>query len=180
MPLGQAVTLIRPLLEFHRAELLGYLRSLGQDYCTDATNTDTRHTRNRIRHELLPHLGQSYNPAVGEALLRLGKLAGEVQSVVDELVDDLVERCARPCGEGSIRIDCRAVADVRPVLVREMMIRLWREQGWPEQAMGHGKWEQLAEMATGDSPPGGGKRVFPGTVLACRQQDHLVLTRQSS
>ena len=75
--LSPAVTLIRPLLEVRRVELVDYLASLGQAYREDSSNLDRRFTRNRIRHDLLPQLAEHYNPGVGEALRRLGHLAGE-------------------------------------------------------------------------------------------------------
>src|SRR5262249_20878757 len=43
----------------------------------DASNADLRLTRNRIRHELLPHLAARYNPAVEAALARLAEQAAE-------------------------------------------------------------------------------------------------------
>ena len=45
---------VRPLLCVGRADIIGYLRSLGQDYVTDSTNADSDYRRNRIRNRLLP------------------------------------------------------------------------------------------------------------------------------
>src|SRR5262249_19663731 len=80
-----AVTLIRPLLTIERTEVEDYLRQLGQDYRCDASNLSTEHTRNRIRHELLPLLADRFNPHVRDALRRLGTLAGEAQEVLSGL-----------------------------------------------------------------------------------------------
>ncbi len=74
--LSESVTLIRPLLAVRRADVLSYLNEQGLDFREDASNRETTLTRNRIRHELLPHLRENYNPAVTDALLRLGALAG--------------------------------------------------------------------------------------------------------
>jgi tRNA(Ile)-lysidine synthase len=76
-PLGPAVTLLRPVLEFRRCELRAYLQSLGQEFREDASNADRRFTRNRIRHELLPLLTEHYYPGAAESLIRLGTLAAE-------------------------------------------------------------------------------------------------------
>jgi tRNA(Ile)-lysidine synthase len=62
--------MVRPLLDFRRSEIEGYLRDLQQEWRHDKTNLDLHHTRNRIRHELLPQLVRDYNPAVVEALAR--------------------------------------------------------------------------------------------------------------
>ena len=97
-PLGPAATLIRPLLDFRRLELLAYLTDLGQPFRSDSSNSDTAFTRNRIRCRLLPELAAEYNPGVVASLVRLGRLAGEVQSVVDALVEDLAALCLLPAG----------------------------------------------------------------------------------
>ncbi len=70
-----APAVIRPLLEFHRAELRDYLRDRNQPWREDSTNSDVRHTRNRIRQELLPLLQQNYNPGIVETLARTAEVA---------------------------------------------------------------------------------------------------------
>lgn len=67
------VRIVRPLLGTRRATLLAYLNALGADYCVDCSNTDTRHARNRVRHELIPLLEATYNPQAVDALNRLAE-----------------------------------------------------------------------------------------------------------
>lgn len=173
-PLGDSAVLIRPLLGVRHAELLAYLGDLGQDYRTDATNADTRFTRNRIRHQLLPRLAQDFNPDVVGALLRLGRLAGEVQGIVDGLVGQLLDRCVIEEAFGSVIIDAGAMNDQPRYLRREFIVAVWRRQGWPMQSMGFDEWDALAAMLAG----GGGRRSFPGQVAAESAGDLLRLTRK--
>ncbi len=63
LPLGRAKTVVRPLLGVRRADVEAYLRALGQSWCEDETNQSRMHTRNRVRHELLPML-REYNPQI--------------------------------------------------------------------------------------------------------------------
>ena len=65
---------LRPLLAIPPDELRDYLRALGTDWREDHSNTDTRFTRNRIRHTILPLL-RTENPALSTALARLRDLA---------------------------------------------------------------------------------------------------------
>jgi len=163
------VTLIRPLLEIRRCELVSYLDDLAQPYRSDSSNADVRFTRNRIRHELLPRMAEQFNSAVVDALLRLGTLAGEAQAAVDWMVDDLIPRCATAKDADSVVIDARPTTELPRYLVRELLIAAWRRQGWPMQAMGFAQWDQLAEMlwACGKSEcPSAGKQMFPGNILA--------------
>lgn len=67
--------IVRPLLEFRRRELESYLREIGQGWREDATNADSKFTRNRIRKLVLPLLEKEFNPAVAENLAELAEIA---------------------------------------------------------------------------------------------------------
>ena len=67
--------IVRPLLGVRRAEVEAYLRDLGQNWREDSSNLDLRHTRNRIRHEILPKLEIQVNPAVRGALADAAEIA---------------------------------------------------------------------------------------------------------
>ncbi len=65
---------IRPLLSVTRTEIEEYLSAIGESYVTDSTNLADDCTRNILRHSVLPTL-RKINPALEEALLRLGRIA---------------------------------------------------------------------------------------------------------
>jgi len=171
-PLGPAVTLLRPLLGLRRSDVTAYLAELGQPYREDATNADAIYTRNRIRLELLPQLARQYNPQVVESLLRLGRLAGESQSVIAAQVNALLPKCVRHESPNRISIDCRAVASQPRAIVRELVVVAWRGQGWGEQSMGFDHWERLADLVQYTSPA---TLTLPGAVQATRRGDELNL-----
>ena len=180
-PLGPA-TLIRPLLAVRRAEILRYLEDLGQPYCVDSSNDDRRWTRNRIRHELLPGLADRFNPGVVDALLRLGHLAGEAQTVVDRIVEGLLEACACEAVPGPVRIRLGPLADQPRYAVRELLMAVWRDRGWPLGDMGFVQWERLADLALAGEEGSAAvprKHVFPGGVLCEAGQGHLELSQRA-
>ncbi len=178
--LSPAVTLIRPFLQVRRCELVDYLASIGQPYREDLSNADRRFTRNRIRHELLPHLAEHYNPAVDEALLRLGRLAGEAQSLVDERVCQLLQGGAVIMEEDSALVLRGRMSTQPEYLVRETFLAVWQSQGWPLQSMGFEEWDLLVRMlrsvceAPATVP---NKRTFPGPIQAERRAEGLYLRR---
>ena len=180
-PLGPAATLIRPLLGFRRTEIVEYLDDLGQPYCSDSSNDDTRLTRNRVRHELLPQLAARFNPGVVEALLRLGSLAGEVQTVVGRIVEDLADRCVIRQGSNTVEVRIGPLVGQPRYVVRELLAAVWQSQPWPLQAMGFVQWDLMADMILAcpeDSTSGARKHTFPGGVLAERQEERLMLSRK--
>jgi tRNA(Ile)-lysidine synthase len=66
--------IVRPLLGVRRREIEEYLRAIGQAWREDASNRDPRHTRNRVRHELLP-LMETFNPEIAKALSETAEIA---------------------------------------------------------------------------------------------------------
>jgi tRNA(Ile)-lysidine synthase len=177
-PLGSAVTLIRPFLAIRRREILGYLEELRQPYRQDASNVDVQFTRNRIRHQLLPNLAEHFNPAVVEALLRLGSMAGEVQTVIDAIVSDLADRCVSRQPSGAVLIDVPKLGTQPRHLLRELLIAAWRQQGWPLQSMGFAEWDLLADMLSADADrprPAPRKHTFPGGISAELVDENLRL-----
>ena len=66
---------IRPLLACTRSDVLEYLRSKRQKYCTDETNFDARIPRNAIRRLVLPLLEGKVHPGARAALWRLAEEA---------------------------------------------------------------------------------------------------------
>jgi tRNA(Ile)-lysidine synthase len=67
--------IIRPLLSIRRRELEQYLKELGQPWREDSTNLQTKFTRNRLRHRVLPLLENEFNPSVAENLAELAEIA---------------------------------------------------------------------------------------------------------
>src|SRR5258708_20722489 len=74
-PLQKEKSLVRPMLCVTRSEIEAWLKALGQTWREDSTNRDLHHTRNRVRHELLPALRRGYNPAVDQTLADLAEIA---------------------------------------------------------------------------------------------------------
>src|SRR2546425_9913563 len=78
--------LIRPLLGVSHAQTVAYCQQHQIVPLEDASNTDPRFLRNRIRHELLPLL-ESLNPGIRATLLR----NAEVMSVDAEWIEQQVD-----------------------------------------------------------------------------------------
>ena len=88
-------------------------------------------------------------------------------AVVDRLTAQLVDTCVTRGESGAVEIDCRGLLETERYLVRELLIRIWREQCWPEQSMSYSRWDQLADMAAASSASASRRvRMFPGAVTA--------------
>ena len=173
-PLGDAAMLLRPMLGISRAVVLGYLETLGQPHRDDSSNLSPAYMRNRIRHELLPLLARDYNPHVADALLRLGQVSADAQSIVEQAIESFAERCVRIVSATEVQVQCDRLSNSSTAMVRELFRFLWHKQQWPLAEMGLAEWERLTTLALrSDSQT----VDFPGPVRAQKKSASLLLTR---
>jgi tRNA(Ile)-lysidine synthase len=176
--LSPAVTLVRPLLEVRRSDVIEYLNSIGQAYREDESNRDVSLSRDRIRHELMPTLASEYNADVVAALCRLGRLAGESQAAMRPLVEEMSRRVIADNAGDRVIVDCRRLEGAPRHIIREVLVAAWGQKGWPMQSMGFDEWDALAEMAQSTDAIGKAiVRVFPGAIQARRAQHMLLFVR---
>ncbi len=173
-PLSEGVTLIRPLLDVSREEVLQCLERIGQPFREDRSNRDLTATRNRIRHQLLPQLAE-FNPAVGAALLRLGSLAADAQSALTDLAESLAQQSVLGRERSEIVISTAPLQGAPQPIVRQMLVQVWAQNGWPLQAMSYDKWEQLATFVRQVDP--GGALNLPGDVVVKNRDGRVTLRR---
>lgn len=83
------VTYIRPLLSATRAQIEEYLKENGQAFVTDATNTDTAYSRNKLRHDVFPLLLQINDRAIEH----INESAGQLAVMNDFYEEQLKEAC---------------------------------------------------------------------------------------
>jgi len=110
---------VRPLLRTRRSELVSYLRDLDQPWREDATNLDQHHTRNRVRHTLLPLLEREFNPAVVERLSELAEIARAEDDVWRDRMPALGEQGSEEAGA---RIAIDRILE-QPIAVQRRMLR---------------------------------------------------------
>jgi tRNA(Ile)-lysidine synthase len=149
--LAPGVRLVRPLLTLSREDVIAYLRAIGQPWREDATNRDTRFTRNRIRHELLPLL-RTFNPAIEEVLSRTAAQAKEVFERIEEDVALLLDTALLPPAGKIVILDAPRIIGQPDFLVREILNRIWEIEGWSRSGMTHEHWQRVADVARGGSP----------------------------
>ena len=96
----------RPLLSVTREELLAYAKEHNLTWCEDESNTDVKFARNKIRHEILPHLEET-NPGATKQLCRIAELADRAYEKVMEKCETLfnvtLEACKADRVHGSYR-----------------------------------------------------------------------------
>ena len=149
------VALARPLLSVSRQAIRESLGALGQSYREDVSNADLAPTRARIRHDLLPRLAREYNPRIVEALVRLGRLAGDSERAMDRRLREMAHSVTWSASGQQVEMRRDWLLELPVFLRAEVLRRVWREAGWPEAGMSARRWRRLAMLAQpADQPPG--------------------------
>lgn len=163
-----SLRVIRPLLPFTRAELVGYLAEKGWEYRDDASNRNRRFLRNRLRLELLPFLEKKYNPRLREVLVNLAGLETErndfLSGRVKKLASEVISRTRR-----GLEVDLAQFlllpAFSRGELLRRAMLTIGVED------LNRRDWERLKKLIAGKT---GGGIALPGGVVASKAYDRLL------
>ncbi|HUQ98410.1 MAG TPA: tRNA lysidine(34) synthetase TilS [Gemmatimonadaceae bacterium] len=75
---------VRPFLDVTRSTLAQYARQHNVPFIEDPSNTDRRHLRNRVRHDILPSIVKT-NPGFPDELLKLAREAAEWRRSLEDL-----------------------------------------------------------------------------------------------
>ncbi len=120
--------IVRPLLETRRQTLRDYLVSIGQSWQEDASNLDRKHTRNRVRQELIPLLERDYNPGLQPVLGEMAEVAGEEERFwAEETARVLPQVLAGLSADDSVVLEI-GLLQRQPLALRRRLIRAAAER----------------------------------------------------
>jgi len=183
-PAQKAKHLVRPLLTTSRLEIETYLKTLGQPWQQDASNLDTRHTRNRVRHMLLPLLEREFNPAIRQTLADMAELAQAEDEYWNNELSSLLPRLAhegKPSRSGrSLSGESKNVLGLDLSALQRLPLAV-RRQAIYESAKRLGvslefkHVQQLTTLAEHEKP--GKKVVLPDGLVANRTARELQFSR---
>jgi tRNA(Ile)-lysidine synthase len=178
-------TIMRPFLGTRRAEIVAWLREIGQPWREDASNQDPAFTRSRIRHELLPQLA-AFNPRIAEQLARMATIARDEESWWDAELARILPQLVLPGrpvrgggrvvstqpGEGSVGQELSRLRGLAPALRRRVLRAAALQL---ECALNFEQTERLMAMC---EPEGARRQQLTAEVRAERSARELRLVRE--
>lgn len=178
--------ILRPFLKTRRADIVAWLRDLGQPWREDASNQDPAFTRTRIRHELLPQLA-AFNPRVTEQLARLATIARDEESWWDAELARLLPQMVLPGkpvrgggravsthpDEGGVGLELTRLRELAPALRRRVLRAAAQQLGC---GLNFDQTERLMEMCDPDSAR---RQQLTADLRAERSARELRLERQA-
>jgi tRNA(Ile)-lysidine synthase len=110
--------LVRPLLELDRCEIEAWLRDRNITWREDATNQDRVYARNRLRHEVLPLLRETFNPRLDETLSNMAIVARD-----EELYWESTLPSPEPPAPSPQTLEASLLAAAPPAVARRLIRR---------------------------------------------------------
>jgi tRNA(Ile)-lysidine synthase len=157
------LTIIRPLLAVGREEIERYIVENAIRYREDGSNTSTAHTRNRIRHVVIPAIREAFGPGFRGAVVR----AAEIFRMEDEWI-------AAQVPETGASLSCRDLREMPDALRHRAVIRWLRKSGVPEPGFA----ETRRVLSLLDPERGSAKVSLPGNLHARRRAGEIFLGRE--
>ena len=159
--------IIRPLLDCSRQEVLAYLESQNLSYALDASNTDLRFSRNRIRHRLLPLLEQEFSPRLRHHLAALATTFRE-----EEIWLEMLATTARARIQTSPTTLSLSKLATEPAPLQARILRQWLEEGSLGVEVSFVHLQAVRDLSTGRLR---GSVDTPGNRRVRREGDSLVI-----
>ena len=146
--------IIRPFIHTTRQDILTFLGNRGIEYVRDRSNADLKYLRNRIRHELLPHLEEHYNPNVVSALNRLASIIRDEEKFLDLEANRTFDKLSLEKRSDCVTLPVGKLSHIHPALLRRLIRRAVSHLTGNVRRFGHVHVEAVSRLITGGSPSG--------------------------
>jgi tRNA(Ile)-lysidine synthase len=168
---------IRPLIHLPRYRILDFLKANRQPFVVDSSNADESYLRNKIRHQLIPLLEQSFNPEIKSGLDRLSHILRQEEDFLTDQATQVFNRCAIEQNNTLVTLSIPDLIKHHPAMVNRVL-RL---------AIAHVKKDlrritltHIQDMlAVIDRSEPGKSLDLPGQIRVYKTREHLVLQKES-
>ena len=171
MRVTQGITILRPLLNTTRKEVVKFLNEIGQNYVSDESNLQDSYTRNFLRLKVLPLIESRFSEQVRDSLIRLSEQAGDWEAWMDSCIPEIEWLTS----DGNCpQIGITNLKDQPVVIQIQSLKKVWKHLRFPEQAMTQQKWRAVAELIQSAND---GVVQLPGHVTATKSEKALTFER---
>lgn len=165
--------IVRPVIEMRRLDLMEFLKARKIPWMTDDTNKDTSYLRNRIRHELIPYLEDSYNKKIGEHLLGLAEDARKISERRSSVISCILPRVRTevPCAIRSW--DRKRLSGIDAEMAVEILVEDCKKLGL--KSLERGRLKSLARLLGKNDP---WRLQWQDRIEMCGSSEYLMLVER--
>ena len=162
---SQNGNIIRPLLPFSKVTILEYAKSNQLKWREDASNSETKYTRNKIRHNVIPAL-KEINPALLENFSKTIDYLKQTRTIVDQKVEEILTEIQSK--EGDI-IKFNIEKMLKLPNKEAYIFEIFKDYNFTE-------WNNISELLNAQS----GKVVYSKSHVLLKDRDSLLLKELKS
>ena len=179
--IAPGLSLVHPLVETWKAQIVDYLNTLGQKYRSDSSNAALHFTRNRIRLELIPWL-ESFagNPHLKQRLLVATQLIRDEHTLVEQMAHEWLEKAPIEISSNGFQCPLNAIAATPWPILQAAFVELWHRLEWPLQDCTFRHWQRANELLKQAALSNHPKQLqFPSSIRWQCARKILRVTRQA-
>jgi tRNA(Ile)-lysidine synthase len=165
-------SLIHPLLSFSRKEIRDFLHERSLDWREDASNLESRQSRNLLRLELLPWVKAKFNPNITDTLADTASLIAELDDILREQSRQRLGRIMIEENELGIVLPLKELRNLRPTLRFYLLREAIRRLTGSEADFYSNHFGELENLLT---RPGSKQMNLPGGLIAEKDYDQFRL-----
>lgn len=155
--------IIRPLLFATRQKITEYCNENSISFREDQSNAETKYTRNKIRHLVMPVL-KDINPSVEETLNETAQRFASLDKIISGYINDLTRMTSVISGD-NVKFSVNKLTDLNPD--KALLFELFSRYG----ITGSGS-SDLIRVINGKT----GKMIITGTHKIIKNRDELIVT----
>ena len=114
------IPIIRPMLNIWRSEIEVFVNLKSLDYKIDPTNLNTKYSRNKIRHEVLPYLEQSY-PGLRKRLWNMSVLLRSDELILEDNVNEIYKNISKKFGNKFLEFESNHFVKINEGIQRRLI-----------------------------------------------------------
>ncbi len=164
--------IIRPLLGVSREEITEYARDYAVRYVEDSSNLSPAFLRNRVRHDLIPHIETNYQEKIQTLLARLATVSAEEEDFIEQMTLKAWDRVLAEEFAHGIAFHIKNILNEHPIIQYRIIRKATEKLGHVRQIdFAHG--EKIQSLLTGNI-----KRaiVLPKGIELRKKRDLLVVS----
>lgn len=140
------ITVIRPLLNTWKTEIIWYLKENEFLYRTDSSNLGKEYNRNKIRLELIPLIEKSYNNKFKQGLINLSEICNDNNNLIHNLSQSLFKDAIVEQNENRYIFDCKILSQSTAIVLQRFVNDVFTKMNVPLKHIGHTKYRMITDL----------------------------------
>ncbi|MCF7858148.1 MAG: tRNA lysidine(34) synthetase TilS [Candidatus Cloacimonetes bacterium] len=165
---------VHPLLSFSREEIVDYLQSENIQWREDLSNKNNKHSRNKIRNQMIPWIEENLNPNVVTKLFETAEILSETDEILRSLATRRFLKAQIKNTNDKYILNIKVINKTKPVLRYYVYLEAYSKINGNSKDFYHNNFEEIENLVVSD----GSKHIYlPNGVFVFKEYEKLIFTK---